>query len=221
MIAGMEEFKKLEQERDRLEAQITSLREYLTEDGMPGVSGPLVDEEGFPRADLDIYAIRKARNSLACAQTDHQDVMKRIEKALHEIHAASRVDVPRVAPADAGNGAALPVGEQQGGAQASAASILPPAFAWIDEVAEGSPAQDAGLALGDHICRFGGIDRRETGDLNACFAAIAQLVPASVGKALEVVVLRGQPPRRVELSLTPRQWTGRGLLGCHLAPKTD
>jgi|EndMetStandDraft_8_1072994.scaffolds.fasta_scaffold549308_1 hypothetical protein len=27
---------------------------------------PLVDEEGFPIADLDILSIRKARNSIVC-----------------------------------------------------------------------------------------------------------------------------------------------------------
>ena len=30
--------------------------------GMPGVSGPLVDDEGFPRGDIDLYAVRQARN---------------------------------------------------------------------------------------------------------------------------------------------------------------
>merc|ERR1712050_560084 len=97
--AGLEDFRKLEQERDGLENEIKGLHEYLTADGMPGIRGPLVDEEGFPRADLDIYAIRKARNRLACAQTDHQEVMKKIEAALAVIHAGSRVEVPRTAPA--------------------------------------------------------------------------------------------------------------------------
>merc|ERR1712129_618960 len=99
------------------------------------------------------------------------------------------------------------------------AEMPPPAFAWIDEVTDGSPASEAGLMVGDHVCRFGGIDRVATGDLNACFAAIQRLVPASVNTEVDVLVLRGQPPAKVELKFTPRQWGGRGLLGCHLAPK--
>lgn len=48
---------------------------------MPGVSGPLVDDEGFPRGDIDLYAVRQARNKYVCAQTDHIEVMKKIEQA--------------------------------------------------------------------------------------------------------------------------------------------
>jgi hypothetical protein len=33
---------------------------------MPGVSGKLVDGEGFPLANIDLFEIRKMRNKLAC-----------------------------------------------------------------------------------------------------------------------------------------------------------
>ena len=56
---------------------ITDLLENMP--GNPGVSGKLVDEEGFPRKDLDIFEIRKLRNRLAHLQTDHVNLMKRIE----------------------------------------------------------------------------------------------------------------------------------------------
>ena len=52
---------------------------------MPGVSGPLVDDEGFPRGDIDLYAVRQARNKYVCAQTDHIEVMKKIEQALQQL----------------------------------------------------------------------------------------------------------------------------------------
>mmetsp|Transcript_64598 Transcript_64598/g.185819 ORF Transcript_64598/g.185819 Transcript_64598/m.185819 type:complete len:224 (-) Transcript_64598:88-759(-) len=217
---ALEEFQKLAKEKDALEAEIKGLHEYLTEEGMPGVSGSLIDEEGFPRGDLDLYAIRKARNRLACAQTDHMEVMKKIEKALVLIHSGSCVSVPRATPAPCGDQEMDDAADTAAPAEAQAVMPSPP-FALIDEVAEGSPAQAAGLVLGDQICSFGGISRLDTGDLNACFAAIQQLVPRSAGTALEVIVLRGNPPARVPLQLTPRQWAGRGLLGCHMAPKTE
>lgn len=53
---------------------------------MPGVKGSLVDEEGFPRADIDLFEVRKFRNRLACLQTDHCTVMKKIEAGLLNIH---------------------------------------------------------------------------------------------------------------------------------------
>lgn len=50
--------------------------------GMPGLSGPLVDAEGFPRADIDIFAVRETRHRLACLRTDYLALQKRIEKHL-------------------------------------------------------------------------------------------------------------------------------------------
>ena len=41
------------------------INEYLTQPGMPGVKGNLVDEEGFPRNDIDLIEIRRMRNRLA------------------------------------------------------------------------------------------------------------------------------------------------------------
>ena len=52
------------------------ITEHLTSPGMPGLSGNLIDEEGFPRSDIDLFEIRKLRNRYACLQTDHQAVMK-------------------------------------------------------------------------------------------------------------------------------------------------
>ena len=40
--------------------------------GMPGVSGPLVDDEGFPRGDIDLYAVRQARNKLRGREKQHE-----------------------------------------------------------------------------------------------------------------------------------------------------
>eukprot|EP00429_Kryptoperidinium_foliaceum_P112146 CAMPEP_0176300530 /NCGR_PEP_ID=MMETSP0121_2-20121125/60368_1 /TAXON_ID=160619 /ORGANISM="Kryptoperidinium foliaceum, Strain CCMP 1326" /LENGTH=259 /DNA_ID=CAMNT_0017641919 /DNA_START=55 /DNA_END=829 /DNA_ORIENTATION=+ len=187
-ISGLEDFKKLEIERDNLEVEISGLYEYLTQDGMPGVSGSLVDAEGFPRADLDLYAIRKARHRLACAQTDHKEVMKSIEAALVAIHAGSRVSVPRAQPAAPARAAV-----DEDGAVAAPVSMPPVPWAVIDEIAEGSPAQEAGLELGDLLCRFGDIDRHDTGDVSACKAAIAAARAAERWPALGRDGVEGQP----------------------------
>ena len=37
--------------------------------GVPGLHGGLVDAEGFPRADIDVHAIRGSRQRLACASS--------------------------------------------------------------------------------------------------------------------------------------------------------
>lgn len=54
---------------------------------MPGLRGPLVDEEGFPRADIDVHAVRQARHRLACLQTDYREAQRRLEQLLLRVHA--------------------------------------------------------------------------------------------------------------------------------------
>jgi len=90
-----EDLKELMDRKEKLESEIMEISSYLTGPGMPGVKGKLVDEQGFPRSDLDIVSIRTARNRLACLNTDHCEVMQRIEKRLHEVHAQGSVRVPR------------------------------------------------------------------------------------------------------------------------------
>ena len=37
--------------------------------GGVGMKGALIDTEGFPRADIDLYAVRMARNRIICEYT--------------------------------------------------------------------------------------------------------------------------------------------------------
>lgn len=88
------ELDRLLAEKQRLEDNIEALTEFLTGPNMPGLSGNLIDEEGFPRADVDLYQVRDARNKIARYQNDHRAVMKEIEKALHDLHSKKCVSVP-------------------------------------------------------------------------------------------------------------------------------
>ena len=66
----MEALQALMRKKDALEAEAESLTEQLSASNMGGTSGPLVDREGFPRADIDVHATRLLRNRLACLNTD-------------------------------------------------------------------------------------------------------------------------------------------------------
>ena len=59
-----------------MEEEISALTECLTAPGMPGLSGNLVDKEGFPRADIDIPQVRTMRGRIAYLQTDLSAAMK-------------------------------------------------------------------------------------------------------------------------------------------------
>jgi 26S proteasome non-ATPase regulatory subunit 9 len=67
---------------------------------------------------------------------------------------------------------------------------------------------------GDQLCRFADVAVTATGGDE--LARVARALQQHENSAVEVVFLRqGQP---VSMQLTPRQWAGRGLLGCHLRP---
>lgn len=43
---------------------------YLMQQGNVGMDGPLIDREGYPRADIDVYTVRKARQRIICKYQD-------------------------------------------------------------------------------------------------------------------------------------------------------
>lgn len=47
------------------------------------MSGNLVDAQGFPRADIDVHAVRVQRNRFATLRTDHKMIVGEMEKLMH------------------------------------------------------------------------------------------------------------------------------------------
>lgn len=56
-----------------------------------GIDTPLVDPEGYPRADIDIYRARTLRKRFKEIQTDHKELDKQIEYGLVEIAALRKI----------------------------------------------------------------------------------------------------------------------------------
>lgn len=82
--------KALEMEADAIHAELT----LEGSEGQPpmGVDTPLVDQDGYPRGDIDVYRARTLRGRLKTIQTDHKAIMKDIEKGLARL-AALKVSV--------------------------------------------------------------------------------------------------------------------------------
>ena len=97
------------------------------------------------------------------------------------------------------------------------------AFARVDAIASESPADIAGLKEDDLIVEFGPINESNHQHLRA----IADLVPDVAGerKSIQLVVRRklgnDDEWETKTLSLSPRPWPGRGLLGCHIVPYSE
>ena len=51
-----------------------------------GMNGPLIDNEGYPRNDIDVVKVRTARQKIICLMNDHKQIMKKISDALECIH---------------------------------------------------------------------------------------------------------------------------------------
>ena len=124
------------------------------------MQGCLVDSEGFPRADIDMYAVRTARNKVICEllythtlssytsymyttavccvvskglRNDHKAVMKMIEEKLHVIHADARLR--------RGEGSGVTGGRRE--------NTLPMTFARVSQISDGSPSAIAVSIVND------------------------------------------------------------------------
>mmetsp|Transcript_26766 Transcript_26766/g.57692 ORF Transcript_26766/g.57692 Transcript_26766/m.57692 type:complete len:306 (+) Transcript_26766:307-1224(+) len=113
-------------------------------------------------------------------------------------------------------------------------------FAKVDGVSKESPAEDAGMKVCDLVTRFGPLHAENNDRLRA----LAKLVPDVAGErgTIQIVVLRrsnndsmdreqsedGEDSNKdyedeskwetLTLSLRPRPFSGRGMLGCHIIP---
>ena len=97
-------------------------------------------------------------------------------------------------------------------------------FAIVDSITEGSPSYSDGLRRLDEILQFGGLHGASS------FPSIPTVVQSAAiaNKEIDVYVLRRLPNREnvhlpgkhqtLKLCVRPRQWEGRGMLGCHILP---
>lgn len=78
----------LMKEKEELESKIKENIDDLNNLKV-GVSMPLVDEEGFPIANLDHYNIRKLRGEVNVWTNDMKVLMRKIEEEIHVLHKLS------------------------------------------------------------------------------------------------------------------------------------
>jgi 26S proteasome non-ATPase regulatory subunit 9 len=156
----------------------------------------LITPDGFPRADLDVaqsmckpargicalfsnnLAVRTTRSRIIYLRNDYKDLMNVIEKHIHEYFARQ-----------AENGTAdepmTTIGPSTSTAPSSSspASSLPlgPAFAKVNSVVAGSPAESAGLKVGDEIRNFGYVNNTNHDGLKR----VGECVQGNEGVSLE------------------------------------
>lgn len=108
--------------------------------------------------------VRTTRARIIRLKNDYKDLMSRIEKGLHEHHA-------RVAEQAQNNPEAA---SQAQAALQAAPSALEAPFAKVNSVVAGSPADMAGLKVGDTITKFGWVDWTNHERLSRVAEAVSQ-----------------------------------------------
>ena len=185
---------ELVRQKDELEAELRRLQAVLAGEGV-GLEEPLVDADGFPRADLDLHKVCAARGELRSKQADLISLVARIERGLHSLHSQAR---------------------QTGGPAGPPPPHLPSLpFARVAVVVAGSPADRAGFRSDDLLSKFGTVVRENFSSLQN----LSELAASSRDRALEVVVVRAGRPTR--LRLVPTAWQGAGLIGFKLRPLAE
>ena len=89
----MEHARTLMARKDEIESEITTQAEILKANNTD-LSSPLVDSEGFPRDDLDVWAVRHARVRVLELRNDLKEIMGEIALALQSVYPPSSSKEP-------------------------------------------------------------------------------------------------------------------------------
>ncbi|KAI9192301.1 hypothetical protein LWI28_020821 [Acer negundo] len=214
----------LMEKRSALEAEMDAIISRLCQPDGPGLSGNLVDSEGFPRTDIDIPVVRAERRRLSELRNDHNSITDKINENIQLLHSV-RLSSVSSSVKDSDNGAGSNSQNSSVVNVVSSASshnivlrdssaamdvhaIVSKPFSVIDEIIDASPAAEDGLQLGDQIVKFGNVEAGDNWQ-----DRLATEVQTNQGHAIPVVIMR--QGATINLSVTPRPCQGRGLLGCH------
>jgi len=211
-----ERFRVADRERAELEAEMTALLAAL---GPAGMHGPLVDADGFPRADVDVMEVRTNRQRIIMRRNDLAAKMRELDALVHAVHAEARPatggeggGASAVAAAPPSGSASAGAGAGPGAAVANASDAVPPppthaapaagagvAASAVSATPPVAMARVKSVAAGSPAAEAGlqpGDTVVEFGALSATatpkpdLSAIAGVVGRSVGSSVRVVVAR-------------------------------
>lgn len=205
-------YEYLVQKKADIEDQLNEYNEILTRENNIGMTGELIDKEGYPRSDIDIYKVRLARQQINRLKNDYGALLVEIEKELVNIHSKFKEeDKPGEFVQKT-----IPVSNEQ--------IIEHKPFAKITQVDSDSPSAEAGLKPDDEIIQFGPFLHSNT---QKSLIEIGAHVRNSEDKVILVKIQRNDSndasmqingKKKVIVKLVPKKWSGHGLIGCKIIP---
>ncbi|KLJ09970.1 hypothetical protein EMPG_14621 [Blastomyces silverae] len=211
---------ELSDEKARLEAELKELSGVLDSHGV-NMSTSLTTFDGYPRDDLDIAQIRTTRARIIHLRNDYKDVMARAEQSVHDrfaqLHHQQNANCPPTTTTTTTAPSTSTSTIEDSATSSAQAGIIETPFAKISTVADGSPAAQAGIKVGDAIRSVGHVNWTNHENLTK----VAEVVQQNEGSAILFKLVRkyeSGETKDLTVQLTPRRnWGGRGLLGCHIA----
>lgn len=211
-------------QREALEIEADAIGSELKSPGPngeppAGIKDSLIDSEGYPRGDIDIYNVKNKRKRLSEINVDYKILMKQIETTMLTLYQSFPSDNRDSANAiSKSHDPSTTTVVASDTATQSAPTITSRAIAKLDQILVSSPAWTAGIQEGDELLQFGAVSSATPDFLKR----IAKLVGESLNQQVPLLLRRTnattKDPELVQLSITPASWGGRGLLGCHLSP---
>lgn len=161
------------------------------------MTSSLVTPDGYPRNDIDVLQVRYIRRNINMLQNDLARILEKSYSLLptHFQNNNNNISTNEVSIENSVSNFNLDD------------YIIP--FAIIEEITKESPAEKAGLEIGDKIIYIGKINASNHNRLKA----LGPEVKSSEDKNLKVKIQRNT--ELLNITLIPTQkWPGVGLLGC-------
>ena len=214
---------KRDEIEEKLKEQQIILAPLIAE-GYDKPNSAFVDNEGFPQENLEwgkLTEFREKKREFNEHSADFKRLTVQIEKALYSYHEdvkeEAKVEISEfeknIEDRSANNEAMVieekktETMEQKITKMAEKSTYSP--FATITEITPGSPAAEGGLKVGDVVIEYGEINYLNHDNLKG----IAQHTRKMLDFPIRVYFKRMEC-LEIELSITPKQWAGPGILGC-------
>ena len=169
---------------------MSEILQFLKTDKNPGLDGPLIDSEGFPRSDIDVFAVRKARYEYHCLINDLENISKTLSVAVTKYFQGTNQALQQTAEAIPTPSSSTSTEHTEPNSKkssqtmtssvhsstscsSSSSSIYIPIFR-IKSILDNSPADQAGLEPNDLVIQFGTLNSQNLA--NDIFPSVVQVI---------------------------------------------
>lgn len=232
------ELKSLQEEKEAATSKLSANMEYLNTTPV-GLEGPLIDANGYPRNDCDLYAVRAARHAVNCSRNDLMRLQETMMRKLNCLHSATRekgmAQMERDKEVLARHHREAEERRRLESEMRRVIKLAP--LATVSDVKAGSPAFEGGLRAGQQILEYGAVNiltitSSGSGDGGrpgeAVLRAVMEVTAAAAREATGISIwVRNRGPVNAssaassgeggevtQLFVVPMTWAGQGLLGC-------